>query len=87
LQLPHRDTIIVITCGTTEIIEDGLAHKVYNAIGDKDWASKICNGGMSGIQKAQERTDVDIIEQNETQQELGDITLCSRIISRLLNSF
>ena len=44
-----RDTIVVITTGTTAIIENHLACKVVNIIGDKDWPSKICNGGMLGF--------------------------------------
>lgn len=71
LEPEYRDTIIVITCGTTEIIEDGLAHKVYNVIGDKDWPSKICNGGMNTIEKAGDRAEIDIIEQNKTLPGIG----------------
>lgn len=72
-QLPpeYRGTIIVITTGSTAIIDRDLAHKVYNIIGDKDIGSKICLGGLSGIKKAQEYGRVVLIEQNETQAWIG----------------
>ena len=73
LQLPpqYRDTIIVITAGTTAIIENGLAHTVYNIIGDKDRASQLCNGGMAQIEKAKCKAIIQIITQSETQGLLG----------------
>jgi hypothetical protein len=40
-------------------------------IGDKDWPSRVCNGGESGIESAKERATVEIIEQNETDGVLG----------------
>lgn len=73
-QLPpeHRDTIIVITAGTTAIIENDLAHKVYNVIGDKDWPSQVCNGGMGGIEAAKQKgTKIEIIPQTEIQTGIG----------------
>ena len=62
---------MVVTLGTTAIIEDDLACKVYNIIGDKDWPSRVCNGGQSGIERASENATIDIISQNETQGIIG----------------
>lgn len=68
----YRDTIIVITAGTTSIIENDLAHMVYNMIGSKDWPSQVCNGGMKGIEEAKNNgADVRIIPQTETQTGIG----------------
>jgi hypothetical protein len=71
LPAEYQNTIIVIPVGTTAIIDDNLACKVYNVIGDKDWPSRVCNGGESGIESAKERATVEIIEQNETDGVLG----------------
>ena len=38
-----RDTIVLITVGSTVAVEDGLACKIYNVIGDKDQGSITCN--------------------------------------------
>lgn len=73
-QLPpeYQETIVVITAGTTAIIENHLACEVYNIIGDKDWPSQLCNGGLSKIEKAKnEGTNVYLIPQNETQGVIG----------------
>ncbi len=67
----ERETIIVITTGTTEIIEKDLAHVVYNIIGDKDWPSQICNGGMSGIEAAKDKAEIRMVSQTETKPGLG----------------
>jgi hypothetical protein len=64
----YRETIIVVTTGTTAIIDRDLAHKVINIIGDKDKGSQISNGGLKGIEKAKERTFVEIIPQVETKE-------------------
>ena len=61
----YRETIVVITVGTTAIIEGDLACKVFNIIGDKDHASKICNGWFEGIEKAKAYSSVEVIEQRE----------------------
>jgi hypothetical protein len=72
-QLPpeYQNTIIVIPVGTTAIIDDYLACKVYNVIGDKDWPSKVCNGGIKNILEISERTNIDIIRQKETDGVIG----------------
>lgn len=68
----YRETIVVITAGTTAIIDNQLAHKVYNVIGDKDWPSHVCNGGLSNIEKSKESgVRIFIIPQSETQGLLG----------------
>jgi hypothetical protein len=68
----YRETIIVITTGTTAIIKNGMACEVYNVIGDQDWPSKLCNGGLSGIENAKdEGATVYLIPQEETQTGLG----------------
>lgn len=61
----HRETIILITTGTTAIIDKDQACKVVNFIGDKDWPSQLCNGGMAGIEATRERAKVIIIPQKE----------------------
>lgn len=43
LPLKLRDTIILITVGSTVAVEDDLACKIYNVIGDKDQGSITCN--------------------------------------------
>lgn len=72
-QLPpeYQETIIIITTGTTAIVEKSLAHNVYNIIGDKDKGSLISNGGLSEVEKAQEDERVVLIEQKETQDWIG----------------
>lgn len=72
-QLPpeYRKTIIVVTTGSTAIINRDLAHKAYNIIGDKDKGSQICNGGLKGIEKNKEKADVDVIPQTETLKWIG----------------
>lgn len=72
-QLPpeYRNTIIVITAGSTAIIDATLACKVYNRIGSKDWPSKFCNGGAEDIAAAEATGDVWIVPQTETQAGVG----------------
>lgn len=72
-QLPaeYRDTIIVIPVGTTAIIEETAAHKVYNIIGEKDWPSITCNGGNEGIQEKMKIANVEIIPQTEQKFFIG----------------
>ncbi len=72
-QLPpeYRETIIVVTTGTTAIIDRDSAHIAYNIIGDKDKGSQLSNGGLRGVQKAQERGDAFLIPQNETKEWIG----------------
>lgn len=72
-QIPqeYRDTMIVITTGSTAIIDENLACKVYNIIGSKDWPSKICNGGENGILEAQKDAYIDIVPQTETESMVG----------------
>ncbi len=67
----QQDTILVITLGTTAIIDENLACKVYNVIGSEDWPSRVCNGGLNGIERAKERADVEVIHQTETDGILG----------------
>jgi hypothetical protein len=69
-QLPeeYKDTIIVITIGSTRIIEDSLGcHETYNVIGEKDWASRACNGGERAINAAGEHATIHMIPQAETE--------------------
>ena len=42
-----------------------------NIIGDKDWPSKLCNGGEQGIREAQESATIQMVEQTETQLPIG----------------
>ena len=72
-QLPpeYRDTIIVITTGTTAIIDADAAHKVYNIIGKKDWPSIECNGGKKGIAKAREKAIIRLIPQKQVDPVIG----------------
>lgn len=67
----ERATIIVVTTGTTSIINHDLACVVYNVIGDKDWPSITCNGGIDGIEAAKARANIEMIGQNETKAVLG----------------
>ena len=67
----QRNTVIVITTGTTAIIDASLACQVYNVIGDKDWPSQVCNGGRDGIERARGKADVEIISQEEVDFVLG----------------
>lgn len=67
LSSEYQETIVVITAGTTTIIENYLACKVYNIIGDKDNASQTCIGGAVGIDLAKARANIQIVPQNETQ--------------------
>lgn len=60
------DTIVVITTGTTAIIDDHLACKVYNIIGDKDWPSIKLNGGMEKLLQPSEKAQIEILPQTET---------------------
>ena len=67
----QQQTVIVVTAGTTAIIDEHLACKVYNVIGSKDWPSKVCNGGVGGIEKAKETANVKMIQQTETEGVVG----------------
>lgn len=67
----YRQTVIVITTGSTAIIDKSLACKAYNVIGSKDWPSKFCNGGEAGITEAQKVANIEIIEQTETMPNIG----------------
>ncbi len=67
----YRQTIVVITTGTTAIIEDGLACKVYNVIGEEDWPSIKCNGGRGGIEMAKGKATIRVIPQNKTDNLIG----------------
>ena len=67
----QRDTIIIIPLGTTAIIEDNLACKVFNVIGDKDLASIRCNGGLDKIKQQSKNASVEIIPQEQTQFGVG----------------
>jgi len=71
-QLPpeYQETIIVITTGTTAIIDKKLAHKVHNLIGDKDWPSLTVNGAKA-VEQAKEKGILEIIPQNETLWGIG----------------
>ena len=71
LTLEQRQTIIIIPVGTTAIIEDSLACKVFNVIGNKDWPSITCNGGLDGIREKSEKATVTIISQEQTQIGVG----------------
>ena len=67
----YRETIIIITAGSTTIIDADLACKVYNLIGDKDWPSQTYHGGLGDIEKAKNRANIEIITQNETEGVVG----------------
>ncbi len=67
----QQQTVIVITTGTTAIIDEHLACKVYNVIGSKDWPSILCNGGMRGIENAKKSANITIIEQTDTDGVVG----------------
>ena len=67
----EQATIIVVTTGTTAIINDDLAHEVYNVIGDKDWPSISCVGGTKGIDAAKGGATIEFISQTETQAVIG----------------
>ena len=68
LALPqeYRDTVIVIPCGPTTLIEKNLAHMSKNAIGKKDWASRSCHGLFQSFIE-RENVDLEFIEQRETK--------------------
>jgi hypothetical protein len=63
----QRDTIIIFPIGTTDIIEDCWAHLVINIIGDKDWPSINCNGGIDKIMEKSSEATILMIPQNETK--------------------
>lgn len=64
----YRNTIIPIAVGTTKIIENDAAHQVYNLIGEKDWASRICNGYFKSLTRSMNpNADIKFIPQSETQ--------------------
>ena len=61
-----RETVIAISAGPTTMIENHLAHKAYNIIGEKDWPSRICNGLVKSFIE-RENAIVQFIEQHETK--------------------
>jgi hypothetical protein len=67
----YRDTVIIIATGTTIILDDNLACKVYNIIGEKDWPSRVCNGGTSGLDRKSEHAEIRMIPQTETKAIIG----------------
>ena len=67
----YRETVVVISVGTTTIIDKDLACKAYNIIGDKDWPSLTCNGGTQGILAAGEKANIIKIPQTETKIGIG----------------
>lgn len=67
----QQQTVIAITAGTTAIIDEHLACKVYNVIGSKDWPSILCNGGIKGVGKASESANVMVIPQTATEGIVG----------------
>ena len=67
----QQQTIILITAGSTAIVDEHLACKVYNVIGSKDWPSIVCNGGMKKIEKAKESAKIEMIPQTETDGIIG----------------
>ncbi len=67
----HQQTVIVITAGTTAIIDEHLACKVYNVIGSKDWPSILCNGGMGKIERTMDFAKIEMILQSETDGVVG----------------
>ena len=67
----HRKTIIVITAGTTAIVDTALACKAYNVIGAKDWPSKMVLGGLDAIEKAKNRANIILVDQEETDGIVG----------------
>jgi len=67
----YRETIIVITAGTTAIIDEHLACKAYNLIGDKDRPSQLTLGGLGAIEAAKSTADIRIIPQTETDGIIG----------------
>jgi hypothetical protein len=72
-QLPqaYRDTVVVVTVGSTAIIESGLAYRAYNLIGDKDWPSRLCNGGEAGLLKKAALAQIEIVPQEEVRRGIG----------------
>jgi hypothetical protein len=40
-------------------------------IGDKDWPSLMCNGGLKGVEEAKNKATVNIISQTETDGIVG----------------
>lgn len=48
----QRDTMIVMGVGGTTILNQNLAHRVYNFVGTKDYASQLCNGFKRSQRKA-----------------------------------
>ena len=71
LTAEQRNTVIMITAGSTKWIEPKMAHKVFNLCGDKDRASVIANGGNSCFEKAEGRKLVQIVPQGETRPCIG----------------
>ena len=46
-------------------------HDAYNIIGDKDWPSQTCHGGLSGIERKKDTAYIEIIPQTETDGIVG----------------
>ncbi len=55
----------MISIGSTELIPNDLACEVYNVIGTEDWASRVCNGGRSAIERRAGNAKTWIIKQRE----------------------
>jgi RHS repeat-associated protein len=66
-----RETAVVITYGTTEIIPQNYACKVYNLIGDKDGPSIVSCGGREAVEREAQLGNVRIIPQTETRLWVG----------------
>ena len=62
----YRDTVIVLSAGPTTLIENELAHRVFNMIGEKDWPSRMCTGLFKSFID-RKGFKVEFIEQNETK--------------------
>jgi hypothetical protein len=58
-----KDTVICITAGTTHIIPNQRAHRVYNLIGSEDLPSKLCVGSIIGLNIANRSSNIEEIEQ------------------------
>ncbi len=66
LSAEQRSTVVLISVGPTKIIENDLAHHVYNVIGNKDYPSKLCNGYFKSVIE-RENANVRFIPQEQTK--------------------
>jgi RHS repeat-associated protein len=66
LSFEEQDTIIIVSCGPTTFIENSLAHRVYNIIGEKDWPARFCHGLFKGFM-GRDDVNIEFIEQTETK--------------------